>query len=143
MQNGEWIISRKTLVMLLLPFTLSHSLNMVPFPFLVCFSFLLLLWFFFTLRLTSYFFTFFSFLLHSLPFLFHSSGKMRDALNATGRPIYFSLCGWNTWYSPVGYTLGNSWRIAGKMALSSYLLLFLALTYHTHLTFILHSFWYR
>ncbi|XP_065176638.1 uncharacterized protein LOC135806390 [Sycon ciliatum] len=39
-------------------------------------------------------------------------GKMRDALNATGRPIYFSLCGWNEWYAPVGYSLGNSWRIS-------------------------------
>ena len=44
---------------------------------------------------------------------------MRDALNSTGRPIFFSLCGWNAWYAPpdpaVGYgggkTLGNSWRI--------------------------------
>eukprot|EP01130_Rhizamoeba_saxonica_P012061 TRINITY_DN5046_c0_g1_i2.p1 TRINITY_DN5046_c0_g1~~TRINITY_DN5046_c0_g1_i2.p1 ORF type:complete len:351 (-),score=81.53 TRINITY_DN5046_c0_g1_i2:44-1096(-) len=38
---------------------------------------------------------------------------MRDALNQTNRPIYFSLCGWNTWYAPVGASLGNSWRIAG------------------------------
>lgn len=44
---------------------------------------------------------------------FAEYGKMRDALNATGRPIYFSLCGWNDWYAPVGATLGNSWRIAG------------------------------
>ena len=29
---------------------------------------------------------------------FAEYGKMRDALNATGRPIYFSLCGWNNWY---------------------------------------------
>lgn len=35
---------------------------------------------------------------------------MRDALNATGRPIYFALCGWSSWYAPVGKTLGNSWR---------------------------------
>jgi hypothetical protein len=35
---------------------------------------------------------------------------MRDALNATGRPIYFALCGWSSWYAPVGATLGNSWR---------------------------------
>jgi len=46
---------------------------------------------------------------HSEPFLEYA--KMRDALNATGRPIYFSLCGWNPWYAPVGSTLGNSWRI--------------------------------
>jgi alpha-galactosidase len=38
---------------------------------------------------------------------------MRDALNSTGRQIYFSLCGWNDWYAPEGASLGNSWRIAG------------------------------
>eukprot|EP00937_MAST-01D_sp_MAST-1D-sp2_P001575 g1575.t1 len=38
---------------------------------------------------------------------------MRDMLNGTGRSVYFSLCGWNTWYAPVGKTLGNSWRIGG------------------------------
>jgi len=26
---------------------------------------------------------------------------------------FFSLCGWNYWYAPVGYTLGNSWRVDG------------------------------
>lgn len=35
---------------------------------------------------------------------------MRDALNSTGRPIFFSLCGWYPWYAPVGASLGNSWR---------------------------------
>ena len=40
---------------------------------------------------------------------------MRDALNATGRPILFSLCGWHDWYSPVGAALGNSWRISGDV----------------------------
>eukprot|EP00658_Telonema_sp_P-2_P058257 TRINITY_DN4671_c0_g1_i4.p1 TRINITY_DN4671_c0_g1~~TRINITY_DN4671_c0_g1_i4.p1 ORF type:complete len:421 (-),score=72.81 TRINITY_DN4671_c0_g1_i4:138-1400(-) len=43
---------------------------------------------------------------------------MRDALNATGRPIWFALCGWQNWYAApdakIGYqggsTLGNSWR---------------------------------
>lgn len=44
---------------------------------------------------------------------FAQYGKMRDALNKTGRHIYFSLCGWNNWYAPPGYSLGNSWRIAG------------------------------
>lgn len=44
---------------------------------------------------------------------FGNYGDMRDALNKTGRPVYFSLCGWNTWYAPVGNSLGNSWRIAG------------------------------
>jgi hypothetical protein len=36
---------------------------------------------------------------------------MRDALNASGRPIVFSLCGWNPWYAPTGAALGNMWRI--------------------------------
>lgn len=36
---------------------------------------------------------------------------MRDGLNATGRPIFFSLCGWNAWYAAVGGALGNSARI--------------------------------
>ena len=42
---------------------------------------------------------------------FREYGVMRDALNKTGRPILFSLCGWNPWYAPVGASLGNSWRI--------------------------------
>jgi len=41
--------------------------------------------------------------------------KMRDALNKTGRPIYFSLCGWHTWYASPGSSIGNSWRIAGDV----------------------------
>lgn len=36
---------------------------------------------------------------------------MRDALNRTGRPIYFALCGWSSWYAPVGKGLANSWRV--------------------------------
>lgn len=40
---------------------------------------------------------------------------MRDALNRTGRDIYFSLCGWADWYAPVGGSLGNSWRISGDV----------------------------
>jgi alpha-galactosidase len=56
---------------------------------------------------------------------FSDYAKMRDALNksgtAAGRPIFFSLCGWEEWYAPpdptVGYgggkTLGNSYRIHG------------------------------
>ena len=55
---------------------------------------------------------------------FSDYGKFRDALNATGKPVYFSVCGWAEWYSPpdtsIGYgggvTLGNSWRIAGDGA---------------------------
>jgi len=38
--------------------------------------------------------------------------RMRDALNRTGRPMVFSLCGWNPWYAPVGISLANSWRIS-------------------------------
>lgn len=41
---------------------------------------------------------------------FRQYGLMRDALNATGRPIYFALCGWSDWYAPEGSRLGNSWR---------------------------------
>ena len=44
---------------------------------------------------------------------FADYGRWRDGLNATGRPIYLSLCGWYTWYAPMGNALGNSWRIAG------------------------------
>ena len=38
---------------------------------------------------------------------FAEYAAMRDALNATGRPMFFSLCGWNAWYAPVGAALGN------------------------------------
>jgi len=44
---------------------------------------------------------------------FNDYGKWRDGMNKTGREMYLSLCGWNTWYAPVGDKLGNSWRIAG------------------------------
>lgn len=42
---------------------------------------------------------------------------MRDALNATGRPIFFSLCDWGvedpwTW----GMDIGNSWRTTDDIA---------------------------
>eukprot|EP00486_Rosalina_sp_Unknown_P014819 CAMPEP_0201591164 /NCGR_PEP_ID=MMETSP0190_2-20130828/186176_1 /ASSEMBLY_ACC=CAM_ASM_000263 /TAXON_ID=37353 /ORGANISM="Rosalina sp." /LENGTH=337 /DNA_ID=CAMNT_0048048855 /DNA_START=148 /DNA_END=1158 /DNA_ORIENTATION=+ len=36
---------------------------------------------------------------------------MRDALNATNRPIFFSLCHGTPKYGPIGMSLGNSWRI--------------------------------
>jgi alpha-galactosidase len=41
---------------------------------------------------------------------------MRDALNKTGRPIYYSMCEWGvenpaTWAGPVG----NSWRTTGDI----------------------------
>ena len=46
---------------------------------------------------------------------------MRDSLNATGKQVWFSLCGWHPWYAPPdpslnytgGASLGNSWRIDG------------------------------
>ncbi len=41
---------------------------------------------------------------------FPEYAAMRDALNATGRQIFFSLCGWHDWYASVGASLGNSWR---------------------------------
>lgn len=44
---------------------------------------------------------------------FTDYATMRDALNATGRSVFFSLCGWYTWYAPSGDSLGNSWRISG------------------------------
>ena len=42
---------------------------------------------------------------------------MRDALNATGRPIFFSMCQWGqetpwVWAGPVG----NSWRTTGDIS---------------------------
>lgn len=46
---------------------------------------------------------------------FAEYARMRDALNKTGRAIYFSLCGWHDWYAPVGGSLGNSWRIQGDV----------------------------
>ena len=44
---------------------------------------------------------------------FKEYGTMRDALNATGREIWFALCGWNTYYAweAPGAALGNSYRI--------------------------------
>ena len=41
---------------------------------------------------------------------------MRDALNATGRQVWFALCGWHTWYATDtaaggGQAAGNSWRV--------------------------------
>jgi hypothetical protein len=42
---------------------------------------------------------------------FSEYAAMRDALNATGRPFFFSLCGWEQWYAPVCHALGNSCRI--------------------------------
>lgn len=41
---------------------------------------------------------------------FNQYSKMRDALNATGRPMLFSICGWSAWYAPVGRSLGNAFR---------------------------------
>jgi alpha-galactosidase len=46
---------------------------------------------------------------------FQEYATMKKALDNSGRAIYFSLCGWNPWYAPVGRTLGNSWRISGDV----------------------------
>jgi len=43
---------------------------------------------------------------------FEQYGKMRDALNATGRKILFSLCGVHSWYALEGAKYGNMWRIS-------------------------------
>ena len=52
---------------------------------------------------------------------FADYARWRDALNATGTPVYFNLCGWQPWYAPPdpafnytgGASLGNSWRVWG------------------------------
>jgi hypothetical protein len=31
---------------------------------------------------------------------------MRDVLNKTGRPVFFSLCGWEPWYAAPDAALG-------------------------------------
>ncbi len=41
---------------------------------------------------------------------------MREALNATGAPILFSLCGWYDWYAAEGQSLGNIWRMSGDVS---------------------------
>ncbi|KAJ3407166.1 hypothetical protein HDV05_005564, partial [Chytridiales sp. JEL 0842] len=43
-------------------------------------------------------------------------GDMRDALNATGRPMLYSLCNWGEAYVwEYGKELGNSWRTTGDI----------------------------
>lgn len=38
---------------------------------------------------------------------------MRDALNKTGKPIYFSMCEWGEWFPwRWAQSVANSWRIA-------------------------------
>eukprot|EP00730_Choanoeca_flexa_P007227 TRINITY_DN12298_c6_g3_i3.p1 TRINITY_DN12298_c6_g3~~TRINITY_DN12298_c6_g3_i3.p1 ORF type:complete len:553 (+),score=102.98 TRINITY_DN12298_c6_g3_i3:240-1661(+) len=37
--------------------------------------------------------------------------NMSNALNATGRPIWFALCGWKPWYAYTGKSIANSWRV--------------------------------
>ena len=44
--------------------------------------------------------------------------KMTEALNQTGRPIFYSLCEWGddnpaTWATPVGNSLAYNWRHSG------------------------------
>jgi len=45
------------------------------------------------------------------PTAFAQYAAMRDGLNASGRQTFFSLCGWEVWYSPVMRALANSARI--------------------------------
>ena len=45
------------------------------------------------------------------PTAFAQYDAMRKGLDATGREIFFSLCGWNEWYSPVMRAIANSARI--------------------------------
>jgi hypothetical protein len=45
------------------------------------------------------------------PTAFAMYDAMRKGLDATGREIFFSLCGWEAWYSPVMRALANSARI--------------------------------
>jgi len=44
---------------------------------------------------------------------------MRDSLNQTGRRVYFSICDStdvpSSWWAPVGWQYGNSWRIANDV----------------------------
>ena len=42
--------------------------------------------------------------------------RMRDALNKTGRPIYFSMCEWG-YLDPASWPLdyANSWRTTGDI----------------------------
>ena len=43
--------------------------------------------------------------------------KMRDALNSTGRPIFYSLCQWGEEDVPTwGKSVGNSWRTTGDIS---------------------------
>lgn len=50
---------------------------------------------------------------------FYEYGLMRDALNATGRPIFFSACGWHEWYAPpapaLNYSGGDSLANAARI----------------------------
>ena len=55
---------------------------------------------------------------------FADYARFRDAMNASGVPVFFNLCGWSPWYAPPdpalnysgGGSLGNSWRISGDGA---------------------------
>jgi hypothetical protein len=48
--------------------------------------------------------------IHTDPHI-HTRTRTHTHKPSAGRPIFFSLCGWNPWYAPVGQSLGNSWRI--------------------------------
>lgn len=43
---------------------------------------------------------------------FEQYRKFQAAINATGRPMFFSLCGWMRYYAAAGSQgIGNSWRV--------------------------------
>lgn len=43
---------------------------------------------------------------------FAEYGKFQAAINATGRPMFFSLCGWMRYYAAAGrHGIGQSWRV--------------------------------
>jgi hypothetical protein len=37
---------------------------------------------------------------------FGQYGLWRDLINATGKPVFFSACGWEEWYAPPDPTVG-------------------------------------
>jgi hypothetical protein len=44
--------------------------------------------------------------------------RMSKALLKLGRPVYFSLCGWNPWYAPQGYGVANGYAAINRALVS-------------------------
>ena len=42
---------------------------------------------------------------------------MRDALNSTGRPVLYSLCGWNAWYATEANMPHSAYATTSRMAM--------------------------